>query len=311
MSEKVFANIFTQITTFKPSVIYFAVGCAMDENYKLDRNNNKQYPPFMNNFGKQATKCLILFDPKLETPLKIEKANSLKLVEKTDFRILRNSKTLVLAINHPFYTYSIDNPTYMQFIANILLYVMENNKKIIINDFTQEFDRFTFSKLFDMFDVKKLLNHTYFGINSSIDYFNPIKPLSDKKYNFIHNEYNLLVEIKEHYNEIFSYVLYERYNMLVNYVVPALSYFRKENDYVFKYFTDKKLELCYKYFGLTYSFPRDICEDTVKILCIEILTDIIKSIGSSLDIIDLIIVNGFKTSTVHDVLFLIKNIVKF
>jgi hypothetical protein len=61
--------IFNTIKTSDFDIIYMAIGCSMEYYNEVTTNNNQQYPIFLDNFNK---KVILLIDPLLETPLKIE-----------------------------------------------------------------------------------------------------------------------------------------------------------------------------------------------------------------------------------------------
>ena len=97
--------IFDKIKEFQFNLIYMAVGCSMKDYNIITLKNNQQYPSFLNKYKK---KVIILIDPLLEYPLKLEtffRNNNNYLVQiNTQFNDLRyyeNSDNLIFALKNP------------------------------------------------------------------------------------------------------------------------------------------------------------------------------------------------------------------
>lgn len=201
-------------------IIYIAIGSAMGEYSKeqITDDKNQQFPPFLNKFGR---KMIILIDPQLEEYLAIEyymKKHNLQFEEhkENNIRILRNEEIIVFAIKDYFYfveclrfppeenqekkdklDYDLSN------LINLITICLNNlNTKIILQDFTGRNTTLLYTRLFNFFDKKKLLNRVLFDVTQKeggcFIEMNEFQAPVDSKGNFIQERYLELTAITNH-----------------------------------------------------------------------------------------------------------------
>ena len=195
-----YSYIINEITIFKPDIIYLAVGCAMGNYSIINPNNNQQYPLFLEPFTNKK-KLIILIDPQLETPLKLE--SQINLIE-TDsvnyFRVLQTDNLIVFAIKKLFYFYHYDKNTLDKiFLNKIISYSIENKIKTFVQDYTGIYIKHAYLEyLEDNSDIKK-----YVIFDVTQDYsgcfvdFSKVVIYYDSEDNFIQPYFLTLVEIKK------------------------------------------------------------------------------------------------------------------
>ena len=196
----IYSHIFDKTTIFKPDIIYLAVGCAMGNYSIINPNNNQQYPLFLEPFTNKK-KLIILIDPQLETPLKLE--SQINLIE-TDsvnyFRVLQTDNLIVFAIKKLFYFYHYDKNTLDKiFLNKIISYSIENKIKTFVQDYTGIYIKHAYLEyLEDNSDIKK-----YVIFDVTQDYsgcfvdFSKVVIYYDSEDNFIQPYFLTLVEIKK------------------------------------------------------------------------------------------------------------------
>lgn len=193
------------IYDFNPDLIYFSVGCAANigGHESLDPKFSQQYPLFLNNkhfYNKK--KIIFLFDPLLENSLTIQKIiPDLKIIKSDkELKILMNATILVLAYKLNYFYHNSNNEIdpMMQQIVN---YVLQNKKKMIVQDYTGQNIR----KYMDIFSIdypfisKKIIfditnneggcivdfskYHLYFEKNGDFKDITKLKPSELKKLN--------------------------------------------------------------------------------------------------------------------------------
>lgn len=165
-------NIYEAIIQPENNIIYIGIGCAMGRYQEITETNNQQYPCFLNKFDSK--KVIILIDPELESPLKCEQIfdEELNIINNnTNTRILINSDNTIFAINDMFYyelNQYITEETRTNTLANIqILYLiintcLQNNKKLIFQDFTGNDTTNFYLNLFNHYDKDELLNNIIF-----------------------------------------------------------------------------------------------------------------------------------------------------
>ena len=195
-----YSYIINEITIFKPDIIYLAVGCAMGNYSIINPNNNQQYPLFLEPFINKK-KLIILIDPHLETPLKLESQINLFETESVNyFRVLQNDNLIVFAIKKLFYFYHYDKNTLDKiFLNKIISYSIENKIKTFVQDYTGIYIKHAYLEyLEDNSDIKKyvIFDVTQDHSGCFVD-FSKVSIYYDSEDNFIQPYLLTLVEIKK------------------------------------------------------------------------------------------------------------------
>ena len=196
----IYSHIINEITIFKPDIIYLAVGCAMGNYSIINPNNNQQYPLFLEPFINKK-KLIILIDPHLETPLKLEYQINLFETESVNyFRVLQNDNLIVFAIKKLFYFYHYDKNTLDKiFLNKIISYSIENKIKTFVQDYTGIYIKHAYLEyLEDNSDIKKyvIFDVTQDHSGCFVD-FSKVSIYYDSEDNFIQPYLLTLVEIKK------------------------------------------------------------------------------------------------------------------
>lgn len=181
--------IFNTISIPSTSILYIGIGTAQGHYSKITEQNNQQYPCFLEHFPEH--KVILLIDPGLEFPLKLEKFMEdagTKLVEeqvikqisdkneeKVIFRYLKNNKMSVFAINDSF---EYEENKYMndkqkiktnENLAN-LIHMIELSlgkvrpNKIILQDYTGHDSANVYSSLCNIIDSELMMKHVLFDV---------------------------------------------------------------------------------------------------------------------------------------------------
>lgn len=195
-----YSYIINEITIFKPDIIYLAVGCAMGNYSIINPNNNQQYPLFLEPFTNKK-KLIILIDPQLETPLKLESQINLIETESVNyFRVLQTDNLIVFAIKKLFYFYHYDKNTLDKiFLNKIISYSIENKIKTFVQDYTGIYIKHAYLEyLEDNSDIKKyvIFDVTQDHSGCFVD-FSKVVIYYDSEDNFIQPYFLTLVEIKK------------------------------------------------------------------------------------------------------------------
>ena len=196
----IYSHIINEIIIFKPDIIYLAVGCAMGNYSIINPNNNQQYPLFLEPFINKK-KLIILIDPHLETPLKLESQINLFETESVNyFRVLQNDNLIVFAIKKLFYFYHYDKNTLDKiFLNKIISYSIENKIKTFVQDYTGIYIKHAYLEyLEDNSDIKKyvIFDVTQDHSGCFVD-FSKVSIYYDSEDNFIQPYLLTLVEIKK------------------------------------------------------------------------------------------------------------------
>jgi len=216
------------------SLVYIGIGSGMGYYKELTNKNNQQYPCFLEKFTGE--KVIILIDPHLEYPLKIEsKLSDLNILEmisypevdeysKNEFnetgkppfimRHLRESskKLNIFALNYSLYYENSDEinierrKSDMEKIISIVEICLRKIKKIklIVQDYTGRNINDVYIKLFKYFDKMDLLNNILFDVSQGeggcyIE-LNEKMASTDIMGNFNQEKYSKLKVIKESLN---------------------------------------------------------------------------------------------------------------
>jgi hypothetical protein len=173
MNLAIYTDIITYIEDFKPNVIYCGIGSSMKEHNEINEINNQQNPIFLNKYYK---KVIILIDPLLENPLRLETQLELEIIRNDEYlRILKNENTLIFAINHKFYysilDYDTDSNIYFPiqktFLFSLALYTINTKIFMFIQDYTGNNIELSYIELFEIFLPTKVLQHIFFDITEN------------------------------------------------------------------------------------------------------------------------------------------------
>ncbi len=218
------SEIFDKASLPNTNLVYIAIGSAMGHYQENELQNNQQYPCFLEKFADN--KLIILIDPMLESPLKIEEffarqndplimTKSIVENDKYVWRIFQNRTTCVVAINSCFY-YEIRNyynpqeekeinstvDTNVSNLINLISICLSkvNKTKIIFQDYSGP-DTFNFySSLLSCFDRDELLNNVLFDVTENESgcfiEMSPELATIDSDGNFVQERFKKLVQIR-------------------------------------------------------------------------------------------------------------------
>ena len=195
--QAIYSNTMLELTNTKPEVIYFAIGCCMGHYEDINPSNNQENPKFMEKFtGKK--KFYIFMDPVLETPLKLESQMRLVQTDSEDnYRVFENEDYHIVAINKE---YHFDNNEMdMSFLHELVNYVLDNNIKMIVQNYTGCNISIYYTKFFDIYERSKLIKNVLFDITQNdggcFINFNDYQIYYDGENNFIQDKFMPLVKM--------------------------------------------------------------------------------------------------------------------
>ncbi len=310
------SNIFNIASLPSTNLVYIAVGSSMgyshyDEvNNQKPESNNQQYPCFLDKF--RDNKLIILIDPALEAPLKLEsffatKGDPLGQVDsvtgpddKYISRTFRNSTTHVFAFNTYFYYETrkyFHNDEEKQInaivdhcVANLINLISiclskVDKTKLIFQDYSGP-DTFNFySSLLACFDRDELLDNVMFDVTQKDSgCFIEITPelaAVDSSNRFIQDKFYKLVKLASTSTEKYSQHLNERIGILQYPLSLVIGKLNESIDFdlssVFGLNRVKNLATIYNFKYDEHSKdPRYILETYTQLFCI-IIQDIIES----------------------------------
>jgi hypothetical protein len=287
-----FNEIFSQIQGINPKNIYIGIGCSLGHYTKDSIQTNQQYPNYFDNIiSHESKKVVILIDPLLEKPLKLEEFVDLDLVlEDKNFRILNNSNLVVFAINDYFYfKESSDNQNCSHFLMNIINYVLSRNARLFVEDFSGT----SISEFFDNYEEifgedfsKKVLFDITQGEGNCFPDFTKYKLYFDDSNNLVQLKRLKVCEIKKYNSEYFKKKClerletitndFERQYRVINGIIPELSINTTRFEFKFR-------ELC-----KIYNFTPFISIDNIIKLSYIIIKDILDAFELSKDILDIL-----------------------
>ena len=293
--ESTWINIIKDIQNI--DVIYMAIGSALGHYKEITQTNNQQYPCFLDKFKK---KLIILVDPILETPLKIqEQITDLTEIKNDNYRILKNELLIIYAINKPFYyieNSNIESESNFRYLLKIIELVLDMKIKFIFQDYSGNDPTNFYFELMKIFDSDELLKYVTFDVTQKdsgcfIDIqSNIIKYDSDD--NFIQEKFLPLEKINK--LDTFRDILKLRIDLL-NYQL-LWTYNKSLDTNEWKPFdTDKIMFLCtiYKFDTrfLDYNVELIKAIDCIRDLMIIIIKDIVKSLYCEEELITYLINN--------------------
>lgn len=305
--ESAWINIINDIQNV--DVIYMAIGCSMGHYKEITQTNNQQYPCFLDKFKK---KLIILVDPILETPLKIqEQITDLNEIKTNDYRILKNDSLIIYAINKSFYyvgTYyngydnskiknsDTESEINFRYLLQIIQFVLDMKIKFIFQDYSGTDPTNFYFELMKIFDSDELLKYVTFDVTQKdagcfID-INPNIIKYDSDDNFIQEKFLPLEKINK--LDTFRDILKLRIDLL-NYQL-LWTYNKSLDTNEWKPFdTDKIMFLCVIYnFDtrfLDYNVELIKAIDCIRDLMIIIIKDIVKSLCCEEELVTYLINN--------------------
>jgi len=234
--------------------LYLGIGAAMGSYNQVTPENNQQFPCFLDKFGRN--KVIVLFDPDLEYPLKIEeqffreKSDPLIMVNsmmkeqgKFYFRELRNrsNSVIVIAVNdsinfeHNTYFDDEESRHYNQrvdvTISNMINLIgiclgKQTKTKLIMQNYTGARTVNIYNSLLSIFDRDEMLANVIFDVTGRDPgcFWEITKeyPILDDSGDFYQTNYMPLIKIRK--NPLFRQNLISRIDGLVypltsNYVI--------------------------------------------------------------------------------------------
>lgn len=276
-------TVYNYINDERTSMVYISIGSYMGHYQQITSENNQQYPCFLDNF--QGRKIVILIDPELESPLKvqeyfIEKENPLQIIDTNNlFRILENDEVTVIAINDTFFfeiTPYMENEeidkTYkdIYILKNIIRICLSKQQitKLIVQDYTGHDTTNFYLDLIDSkeFNLNDLLNHILFDVTEgngvcSIQ-FNSEMIKFNSYGNFIQDKYLPLTDSSDA-NEI------KKREELIKYPIHwiAKKLANKEEFRIFSYIQYTQIHLMATVYGIDY---KQLIKNDSKSLCLYI-----------------------------------------
>lgn len=228
------------------AITYVGIGSAMPDYQEVTDKNNQQYPCFLDKFN--GKKVIILIDPMLERPLKVEsyflkRGQALEMVELCDCRYLYNQNIDLFAINSNFYYmnptgYNADHD--ISIIINLISACM-NGAKLILQDYTGKNTVEFYTSLFNIFNRQDMINNILFDVTQKdggcFIEFEPNMVKLDSLGNFIQDRYIWLQHI--HDTKIYEQILKERIDWLCYYAITYYAHTPDSHEYnKIKYMAD-------------------------------------------------------------------------
>jgi len=309
------------MSDFQPDVIYLAVGCFMGYYKDITPSNNQQDPLFLQPFAEKK-RMYIFFDPALETPLKLE--SQLELVETesdTDFRVLENDTMIVFAIKHPFYFYAKYISEELQkihgynkiLLATLILYVIEEKKKMFVQDYTGADINSVYTEFFELFPKEKIFKHVMFDITQNdggcfVD-FSKYKVNYDSSGNFIQLKYLSLVEMKKIDESMFKTTFHSRIGWVNYHLSRQIRIINKEiegNQY-----DVINIENILKNLSITYSITNEVSIENLENAIMYVIIDVTEALELPRDILKYITDNKYNQKIITDTFLPIKSLVGY
>lgn len=276
--ETIYANINYYVNTLKPDIIYLSIGCSMKNYRQINPSNNQQNPIFLHSFVNEK-KMFILFDPELETPLRLESQLNLMTTYSEDYyRVLQSDNIIVFAINKLFYFYHYDRNTLETiFLNNIISYSIENKIKTFVQDYTGININYAYLEFLENnSNIKKYVLFDVFQDNCPIIIdFSKVHIYYDSNDNFIQPQFLTLVEIKKLSFDMFKIHLNKRIDWINYRIIRQISMINKEIDENIKDTIDVEnilKNLKNIYYNITLEITIYNLENTIKYVLFDIIT---------------------------------------
>jgi len=313
--ESLYLSLYHELVAFDPVIIYIGVGCAT--NIEPTPVTNQQNPMFMEKYAEQK-KFYIFFDPVIETPLALESQIKLNIkYEKDTLRILENNEYFVVSIKDYFHGYNFLSDSFndignedITFLLELITYVIENNKKMVVQDFSGTNINSPYEKLFTIFPKQNLLNQILFDVTEDdgscfVD-FSKYPICYDNKNNFVQLRYLTLTEIKKSKSPLFAKIAEQRMDIIANNLAYYLRFLRKEEINVYIYnaeFIKKNLEKL----QIIYNTSTEITDENLSTVITLVFIDILHSTEQSEDLLNLLITSNCNQVKLRELLRPIRN----
>jgi hypothetical protein len=245
------------------TVAYMAIGAGMGYYQQITDSNNQQYPCFLNKFD--GNKVVILIDPHLEFPLKVESHfqslnDELRTIQTIEypkseknefenkspyiFRHLSNSSVDVFALNTSFdyqlYEGITDEQKFktdgdIALMMNLISICLGKVKrtKLIVQDYTGGDISEFYVSLFNIFGKQEMLNDVLFDVTQKDGgCFIQIKPSLaqvDSDNNFIHEKFSKLTSFTE--SELYIPILKIRIDVLIFHILHNLHKLKESSGF--------------------------------------------------------------------------------
>lgn len=273
--QHIWDKISNTVANSTTKLVYFGIGSSMVSYKEITSSNNQQYPCFLDKF--EGNKTVVLFDTRLETPLKIEEhfektGDCLDMVDSTlsvngefYFREFQNKSgsVKVFAINDYF---NFEHTNYLDKVENknhndnvdITISNMFNligiclgkhiRTKFLLQDYTGRSTMNFYSSLLRSFDRDEMLSNIIFDVTQrdpgcSFD-IKPEYPTLDEYNDLVQENYMQLMKIRKY--SLFDHIIKQRIDQLVYPV--TLNYINLTNETSFELAgIDKIVNLCMIY----------------------------------------------------------------
>ena len=277
--ETIYANINYYVNTLKPDIIYLSIGCSMKNYKQINSSNNQQNPIFLHSFVNKK-KMFILFDPELETPLRLESQLNLITTYTEDYyRVLQSDNIIIFAINKLFYFYHYDRNTLETiFLNNIISYSIKNKIKTFVQDYTGiDINPLYLEFLKNNSDIKKyvMFDVTQDNCGCFVD-FSKVSIYYDSDNNFIQSKFLTLVEIKNLSSDMFKIHLNKRIDWVNFQIFRQIRMINKEIEEDIQHTID--VENILKNLTTIYNITLEITINNLENTINYVVSDIIKAL---------------------------------
>jgi hypothetical protein len=302
--HKAFNDILEDIFTSEPAydTIYVGIGTSMKNYDEIKRENNQQFPPFIEDLHEEK-RMIILFDKFLEENLAVQKYLGIPkdMVDNRGcYRIIQIDNITIYAINENYYFKNCDDSDDVA-VADVdiddsfLMSIIENriaeNRKLIVQDYSGKNINLEYHRILHLFKNDKLkleryVNNIIFDITGNdggcFVNFNKFKPIYDEENNFVNLSTQTMCNIKNKFSEFPRRILSGRISLFKDYIYRYYCILRGtkerlENETDETYYTlIQSIAYAYDY------FPKEINIDNLKELILRFIFDIIQTINGDI-----------------------------
>jgi hypothetical protein len=236
-----FNRILNHINNQNYSLLYIGVGTAMPDYSMCDNKENhtvitpqnfQQHPLFINRFS--GNKIILLIDPRLESPLHILEyyANmgrqivlslSINSILSIYTEVNGETSDMIIAVKDSIYWSDQREESYSEhfaFLVNIIMSCMDNNIKVIMQDYSGIDITNTYSRLINIFGKEILFPNVIFdvtyGDGNCMQHIDVDTLKLDKNGNFVQEKFLLLSRLAKINSSNFKRIREERVNLILS-----------------------------------------------------------------------------------------------
>lgn len=319
---EIYNRVLKKITNLHPEIIYLAIGSSLGRYEIVEDKHDQQHPLFMNKY-ENSKKVTILIDPALEKSLVItKKIPFIKTYQKEMYRFYEHceeGKHHLHAINNYFYfdknehnRNSIKQPeSDYDFLIRLIEYTLQNNIKLIVQDYSGNDIIPYYIDLLDIFPKKEMCEKVIFDITQKdggciIDFSNyPI--YYDSQDNFIQPGFKPLTNLKEINKSMYKSLIYTRLNYITSNLSRQIRVLKGELEP--HQYNEKTFDMAFKLMSITYEgivYSKKPKIEHIQDAIMYILLDICQSLELSPSYVSEIQENGFKQDHIYKTLSPIK-----